>query len=149
MKRVQLMLTAVSDGQKTHGHTVDGWVAKKDDKFLIKYLEPSVSGLGDIITTLLIEPQKKQVTMLRSAPYKTHMVIAEGARTQADYGSAAGTLRLGVTGHMMHLETAADANEEKFLALKLRFLLDSEGQPISKQEFLIRISDENFTDAEI
>lgn len=74
-----------------------GTYYKKGENYYITYTESETTGFNGAKTTLKLEDGNR-VTMLRSKPHKSHLIIERGRRHQCLYGSLYGDMMIGVSG---------------------------------------------------
>ena len=77
--------------------TVGSFYRKKNDYYLT-YEESEATGFGGAKTTLHLEEEGHRVTMQRSGPYRSQLIVEQGRRHQCYYGTGYGELFIGVSG---------------------------------------------------
>ena len=69
---------------------------RKDGNFFIVYDETEATGLAGCTTTIKVSEDAKCVSMLRSGPLPSHLVIEKGTRHMCHYETELGDLTLGI-----------------------------------------------------
>lgn len=72
-----------------------GNLYNRGGKFYISYQESEATGYGNTRTTLKVEDGRR-VTMIRSGETNTQLIIEKGVRHQCSYGTAYGSILVGV-----------------------------------------------------
>jgi uncharacterized beta-barrel protein YwiB (DUF1934 family) len=138
-KDVVLTITGsqMIDGQKEQVElTTTGTYYRKGEQFYITYDESSATGYSGSKTTVTVTKDGQRVTMLRSDPYKSHLVIEKGQRHQCAYTTEAGPLYLGIIGQKIHSDLKEEAGE-----LSFQYSLDINASLISVNEVSIQIKE--------
>ena len=73
-----------------------GNLYKKKDFYYLSYDETEATGFEGARTTLKLENDR--VTMLRSGPYRSQLIVERGRRHQCYYGTEHGEMLIGVSG---------------------------------------------------
>lgn len=102
---------------------------KKGTSYYICYTESETTGYSGAKTTLKVEGDLQKVTMLRSSPYKSHMVIERGRRHQCSYASDVADIIIGVSGGEILSDLGENGGELLFnYSLDIDSALASENQ---------------------
>lgn len=83
------------DGTDTTELLTQGLLCKQNGKYYLVYEESEATGFKGCRTTLKFEDDRK-VTMRRSGPSQSELVIEKGMRNVGRYGTAVGDLQIGV-----------------------------------------------------
>lgn len=75
----------------------NGIFYKEGDRFIIQYDESDATGYEGCQTTLEVEGNER-VTLVRSGPTETHLVVQNGIRHQGLYDLGFGEIIMGVSG---------------------------------------------------
>ena len=71
---------------------------KEEDNYYIVYDETEATGFPDAQTVLEYEPCDKRITMSRSGPTPSQLIIEQSRRHQCSYDTGHGTLMIGISG---------------------------------------------------
>ncbi len=78
----------------------EGQLQRKDDVYILTYLESEVTGMDGTQTTITV--QGDQVTLVRAGRFNSQMVFQEGRRHLSMYNTPYGALAIGVnTRHLL------------------------------------------------
>lgn len=109
---------------------------KKNQNYYITYDESETTGFINGKTTLKIEGNNK-VTLLRSGPVKSHLIIENGRRNVGHYGSLDGDLMIGVYTKEMDSQLSDDGGD-----LYFHYDLDVNSSLISENEVFINVKEQ-------
>lgn len=76
----------------------DGVYYKERDQYVIAYNESEMTGMAGCRTKLTVDGERC-VTMSRSAPAKSMLMIERGVRHQCHYDTGVGSMTIGVCGN--------------------------------------------------
>ena len=72
---------------------------KKDGDYYIAYRETEATGFDGSLTTLRVEPNK--ITMDRSSPARSQLIVEQGIRHQCHYETGQGQMMIGISGSLI------------------------------------------------
>lgn len=110
-----------------------GNLYKKRDTFYLTYDETEATGYSGSHTTLKLE-QDGRVTMRRSTPYESQIIVEAGRRHQCHYGTAFGDLFIGVLGVDVNSTLSEEGGE-----LQFSYSLDVNTELASENEVHIQV----------
>lgn len=102
MKKKDVMIQirgvyAQEDDEDSVEFVTDGTYYKDHDRYVIAYEESEMTGMAGSRTKLTVEGDRC-VTMTRSAPAQSQLIIERGVRHQCHYDTGAGAMTIGVCG---------------------------------------------------
>lgn len=105
-----------------------GTLYKKGESYYITYAESEATGFDGAKTTLKVEAGNR-VTMLRSSPFKSQLIIEKDRRHQCVYGSLYGDMMIGVSGGNITSTLTEDGGNLSFCySLDINTVLASENE---------------------
>ncbi|MCI8441258.1 MAG: DUF1934 domain-containing protein [Provencibacterium sp.] len=114
-----------------------GNLYRKKDGYYLTYEETEATGFEGAKTTLHLE-EGHRVTMQRSGPYRSHLIVEQGRRHQCCYETGYGELLIGVSGGAVS-STLTDEGGN----LHFRYSLDVNTSLASENEVFIQVKCEN------
>lgn len=112
-----------------------GRYAYKDGSYYISYNETQDSGFGGVTTTLKVEGDRC-VTLTRSGPSSTRMVLEKGRRHLSQYDTGYGQMMVGVSGTRIQSDLSEAGGE-----LSLHYALDINSSVVSQNEVYITVKE--------
>lgn len=102
MKKKEVMIEirgvyTQEDDTDTVEFVTGGTYYKEHDHYVIAYEESEMTGMAGCRTKLTVEGNRC-VTMSRSAPAKSQLIIERGVRHQCHYDTGVGSMTIGVCG---------------------------------------------------
>lgn len=88
---------AQAEDEDTVEFLTDGTYYKDHDRYVIAYEESEMTGMAGCRTKLMVEGDRC-VTMTRSAPAQSQLIIERGVRHQCHYDTGVGAMTIGVCG---------------------------------------------------
>ncbi|MFT8889738.1 MAG: DUF1934 domain-containing protein [Ethanoligenens sp.] len=110
---------------------------KRDGKYYIRYLESEATGFAGVTTTVKVEGNQS-VTLTRSGPSASHLILENGKRHLCQYDTGMGQMMVGISGCQIH-----SALDELGGELEFRYMLDVNSNLISRNEVRISIKEAN------
>ena len=112
MKDVVISIRAIQacgmDDEDLVGFTTDGLYTYDGEVGCLAYMETEVTGLEGTLTTIQVEEEGEQVTLMRAGEVNAQMVFQEGRRHLSMYNTPYGAMAIGVnTRHLL-----ADLNDQ-------------------------------------
>ena len=106
---------------------------RRNNSYWLSYQESEATGFEGHRTTLHVEPNR--VTMQRSGPASTQLIVEGGCRHQCFYDTGYGALTVGINGRQIRSTLTDDGGELDFsYAMDINTALASEHQVIIKVE---------------
>lgn len=106
---------------------------RRNNSYWLSYQESEATGFEGHRTTLHVEPNR--VTMQRSGPASTQLIVEGGCRHQCFYDTGYGALTVGINGRQIRSTLTDDGGELDFsYAMDINTALASEYQVIIKVE---------------
>lgn len=113
-----------------------GLFFEKDGKHYLIYDESEATGFKDCRTTLKLDGSDK-VTMRRTGPNRSELVIEKGVRNVGLYGTIAGDLQIGV-----FADTISNELSEQGGSVYFKYTLDVNSVFLSENEIFIDVKTE-------
>lgn len=113
-----------------------GLLFEKNGKHYLVYDESEATGFKDCRTTLKLDGSNK-VTMRRTGPNRSELVIEKGVRNVGLYGTAAGDLQIGIFADSITNELGEQGGKVHF-----KYQLDVNSVFLSENEIYIDVKTE-------
>ncbi len=110
-----------------------GNLYKKRDSYYLTYDETEATGFSGSRTTLKLD-REGRVTLQRSNPHQSHMIVEAGRRHQCHYDTAFGDMFIGVLGVDVSSTLTEEGGE-----LEFRYSLDINTELASENEVHINV----------
>lgn len=116
--------------------TTIGKYAERDGKKLIMYTEYDNDDIYNKRSSVIKVDTDHTVTISRSSPYPSRLILQKGKRHQCHYSTPAGSLLIGVFTDKVNSTLTANGGR-----LEVSYTLDFNGDLASKNEFIIEIKE--------
>lgn len=119
---------AQEEDTDTIDFVTDGVYYKERNCFVIAYNESEMTGMAGCRTKLIVDGERC-VTMSRTAPAKSQLIIERGVRHQCHYDTGVGPMTIGVCGDRISSALDEDGGELEFAySLDINTALASENE---------------------
>lgn len=118
--------------------TTVGRFYRKNGDYYISYDESEATGFEGGKTTLKVEGDDSKVTMLRSGPNRSQLIVEAGRRHQCQYDTGYGPIIMGVSGDRI-LSSLSDRGGE----LNFKYTLDLNASLASENEVFVQVREQN------
>lgn len=108
---------------------------KRNSSYYVSYSESEATGYGEGHTTIKIDPQSR-VTLVRSGPVRSHLVIVPGERNVGHYAVEGGDLMIGVDAKKV-TSTLTDEGGDLYFS----YALDVNASLLSENEVFINVKE--------
>ena len=127
--------TQLVDGEKDVIEvTTKGNYYEKDQKHYLFYDESESTGFPGSQTTVEYEPSNGRITMTRTGPTSSQLIVEESVRHQCSYDTGYGTLMIGISGKKIK-----STLEDKTGNLSFCYDLDVDTNLVSENSVAIEI----------
>ncbi len=110
---------------------------KRDGKYYIRYLESEATGFAGVTTTVKVEGERA-VTLTRSGPAASRLILEHGKRHLCQYSTGVGQMMVGISGCQIHSDLGELGGE-----LEFHYMLDVNSNLVSRNEVRIRVKEAN------
>ncbi|WP_040196444.1 DUF1934 domain-containing protein [Candidatus Soleaferrea massiliensis] len=115
--------------------TTEGSFYKKADSYYIRYKESEATGFEGATTTLKVEGDRR-VTMTRSGPARSQLVIENGKRHLCHYGTQVGDIMMGIFCNNIKMGLCEDGGQ-----LNFKYTIDINSNLESENEIFINVEE--------
>lgn len=112
-----------------------GNLYRKRDSYYLSYDETEATGYEGSRTTLKLDDETR-VTLLRTQPYRSQLIVEKGRRHQCCYGSEFGDLLIGVLGASISSTLTESGGDVRFT-----YSLDINTELASENEVYINVKE--------
>lgn len=132
---IEIRGSYTQDGETdTVDFVTDGVYYKERDQYVIAYNESEMTGMAGSRTKLSVDGDRC-VTMSRSAPAKSLLIIERGVRHQCHYETGVGSMTIGVCG-----ERIVSSLDESGGQLQFAYSLDINTTLASENEITVLVA---------
>ena len=82
----------------------EGRLIREAGNYVITYNESDMTGLEGTVTTIQVNPEQDQITLIRVGQFNSQMVFQEGRRHLSMYNTPYGAMAIGVNTRHMYAE---------------------------------------------
>ena len=116
--------------------TTTGSYYRRNSDYFIRYEESEATGYKGAYTTVKVDGDGSRVTMLRSGPNRSQLIVEDGVRHQCCYDVGLGPMMIGISGEGV-ASTLTDGGGD----LKFRYSMDIETAVASEHEVSINVKE--------
>lgn len=114
-----------------------GTFVRRNNSFFIRYAETEATGYKGSFTTVKVEDSGR-VSMMRTGPARSTLIIEPGRRHVCHYDSGHGVINLGVAADTIHNQLTERGGDITF-----SYTLDSGFEQLSRNEVKITVQEVN------
>ena len=112
-----------------------GNLCRRNNNYYITYDEIGATGFEGCKTTLKVEGNDK-VTLIRSGPIRSHLIVQNGERNIGHYGTEQGDMVIGINARQIDSQLTDEGGD-----LYFAYSLDINSSLVSENEVFINVQD--------
>ena len=116
----------------------EGCLKKENFGYMLTYQESEMTGLDGTITTILVDTDTEQVTMMREGEVNTQMVFRHGRRHMAMYQTPYGNMTIGVNARHVLIDLDEHGGD-----LELDYDIEIDHAVAGRNMFMIHVEESN------